>query len=89
MVFLLLQFQFRAATHTLTAVPAGAQMTLVSATVPTSLADILSPVIQVCVKQITKVIFPMLYSQLILSTCSFYAITWQYMEYLECLLSTA
>ncbi|PNF19193.1 hypothetical protein B7P43_G09601 [Cryptotermes secundus] len=40
------QFQFRTATSTLTAVPAGAQMTLVSAVVPTSLTDILSPVIQ-------------------------------------------
>jgi hypothetical protein len=62
MAFVLLQFQFKTATSTLTAVPAGAQMTLVSAVVPTSLTDILSPVIQVYLKQITKVIFLTLYS---------------------------
>jgi hypothetical protein len=67
MALVLLQFQFRAATSTLTAVPAGAQMTLVSAIAPTSLTDILSPVVQVYLKQITKVIFLILYSQFILN----------------------
>jgi hypothetical protein len=38
----------------LTTLPSGVQMTLVSATMPTSLTDILNPVIEVYQKQINS-----------------------------------
>jgi len=45
-VFVLLQFQYKG-TSSPTALPAGVQLTLVSATMPTSLPDILGSVVEV------------------------------------------
>jgi hypothetical protein len=56
LVFVLLQIQFKG-TNILTSVPAGVQLTLVSATLPTSLPDILGSVVEVHLKQISKVVF--------------------------------
>jgi hypothetical protein len=55
-VFLLLQFQFKG-TNILTSVPAGVQLTLVSATLPTSVPDILGSIIEVHLIEINKVAF--------------------------------
>jgi hypothetical protein len=52
-MFVLLQFQFKG-TGVLTSLPAGVQLTLVSATLPTSLPDILGSVIEVHLKEINK-----------------------------------